>query len=261
MEKGILCLSFDDGRCDNLDVFHEMLIPRNIPITINITTGYVDGSCPKELCPSIKPAMTVENIKQLYKQPSVEIALHGDKHLNTVEDISEGERKIKKWLNISQETPLGFASPKSKFDIKSIEEAETSFFSTQLRYVRTGLRIKQNRFIKVCARKVGRVIHFPFLYSIAYSDSMMNDVRETGNVIYSVSVLNDITFGQVRALVDACIKQKKILILQFHSIVDDAKHDDNWSWDKKKFELLCDYIVKKREQGSLDLCRTIDLCN
>lgn len=261
MERGTVCLSFDDGRRDNLNIIYGMLIPNGIPVTINITTGYVDGSCPKELCPSLKPAMTVEEVKGLYKQPLVEIALHGDKHLNTIEDVLEGERKIKAWLDIPQENLLGFASPESKLDITSVEKSGEHFFSEKLLYVRSGIRVSHPRFIKIGARKVGRVIHFPFLYRIAFSDSMMCDVHEAGNEIYSVSVLNDITFGQVQAIVDACIKEKKVLILQFHSIVDNAKRDDNWSWDKNKFELLCNYITRMWKQGVLDICRTIDLFN
>lgn len=44
MKKAIVTLSFDDGRIDNYRVAKEILLPNNIPATINIATGYIDGS-------------------------------------------------------------------------------------------------------------------------------------------------------------------------------------------------------------------------
>lgn len=41
LKKAIISLSFDDGRRDSYDVFTELLIPMNIPATINIPTGYI----------------------------------------------------------------------------------------------------------------------------------------------------------------------------------------------------------------------------
>lgn len=44
MKKAIVTLSFDDGRIDNYRVAKEILLPNNIPATINIATAYIDGS-------------------------------------------------------------------------------------------------------------------------------------------------------------------------------------------------------------------------
>lgn len=43
-KEAIVTFSFDDGRIDNYKVVKEILLPNNIPATINIATGYIDGS-------------------------------------------------------------------------------------------------------------------------------------------------------------------------------------------------------------------------
>ena len=52
-----------------------------------------------ELRPTDCAAMTVDNVKELSDNQLFEIALHGNNHLNTIEDIVEGRRKIIEWLN------------------------------------------------------------------------------------------------------------------------------------------------------------------
>ena len=44
MKKAIVTLSFDDGRIDNYQVVKEILLRNNVPATINVATGYIDGS-------------------------------------------------------------------------------------------------------------------------------------------------------------------------------------------------------------------------
>lgn len=100
MQKGLVCLSFDDGRYDNVSAFRKYLFPNQIPVTLNVTTGYVDGSCPKEFRPSARKAMTVQDVVSLSESSLVEIAAHGDRHLNTDEDIDQGRQKLLEWLNL-----------------------------------------------------------------------------------------------------------------------------------------------------------------
>lgn len=249
MEKATVCITFDDGRKDNIKAVYDVLIPMRIASTLNITTGYVDGSCPDEMKPSSKPALTVEDVVELNRQPLVEIALHGDRHLNTEEDVEEGRRKIIDWLKLPADAELGFASPNCKFSVDSIGKDADDYFSRELLYVRGGLNIRTHEMTRDFFRKAGRVVNAPLFFKIAYAETLMNFSGQKG--LYSVPVLKTTSAEQVCALIDECIQRKKLLILQFHSIVEDTENEDNWSWSMFKFEKMCRHIEKKCNEGVL----------
>ena len=256
-KKALLSLSFDDGRRDNYDIIKKTMIPMHLPVTINITTGYVDGTCTEENKPSSKPALIKSEIIELFEEPLVEIALHGDQHLNTEEDITIGRNKLLEWFHLPEDTKFGFASPGSGLSVTDFIKSESTFFKNDILYLRTSLRISSKGKLRILCRKVGRIIHAPILYKIAYTDTIMNAVEN--RVIYSIPVLKDVSVSQVEAVIDECIKQKGALTLMFHSIAEDVSSDDNWSWSKNKFEQLCRYLVHKQELGVLEICTTKDL--
>lgn len=254
MKKAAISFSFDDGRGDNLEVFRESLLPRGIPATINITTGYVDGSCPPNNLPSAKPAMSPRDVQQLAADQCVEIALHGDQHQNTEADIARGREKLISWLGLPADHVFGFASPGSGLPVAQFIENNSDLFSKDVSYLRTSLRIKSFNWFRVICRKAGRVLHLPLLYRIAYADTLMDSCDD--RVIYSVPVMKDATFEQVKAIVDLAIRRGSGLTLMFHSILPDTAEEDNWSWDKEKFEKLCDYVCEQERNNKLMLCTT-----
>lgn len=254
MKKALVSLSFDDGRTDNYDIIKEVTIPMNLPVTLNITTGYVDGSSSPENKPSDKPAMTKENVINLFHEPLVEIALHGDQHLNTEEDISAGRKKLIEWFDLPCEAKFGFASPGSNLAVHQFVNSRSNLFNNDVLYMRTSLRIVTKKRLRVLCRKISRVIHIPFLYAIAYADTIME--RSDNRVIYSVPILKDITAEQVKAIINLCIKRGGMLTLMFHSVVEDVMAEDNWSWERKKFEAVCEYLVLKQNEGLLNVCTT-----
>lgn len=257
MEKAIISLSFDDGRGDNWDVFRDILEPMSIPATFNITTGYVDGSCPEDRAPSAKAPLSVAQVCDLAKHPLVEIALHGDEHLNTEEDIAKGRAKIMQWLEVTDSAVFGFASPGSGLNVATFLNSRTPLFREQISYLRTSLRINRYRWLRTLCRKAGRVIHIPFLYQIAYADTLMISCPD--RVVYSIPVMKDATFKQVRAIIDLAIRRRSALTLMFHSVLDDMSQEDNWSWDRKKFVCLCKYLEEKRLSGQLEIMTTKQL--
>lgn len=257
MKKAIISLSFDDGRGDNLDVFRNILIPMSIPATINVTAGYVDGTCPEHLSPSPKKAMTVDEVIALAQNPLVEIAAHGDCHLNTAEDIAAGRAKLIRWLGLADSDQLGFASPGSGLKVGMFLNNRTQLFQEQISYLRTSLRIQRHYWLRTLCRKAGRVIHIPMLYKIAYADTLMDCCRN--RVIYSIPVMKDTTFGQIKAIVDLAIKRRCGLTLMFHSILANTDGEDNWSWKKRDFVKLCEYLKKRTDDGSLEVMTTQNL--
>lgn len=257
--RPMISLSFDDARGDNAVVADEILIPLNIPATFNVTTGYVDGTCPKDMLPSEKAAMTIGDVVRLESSPVIEIALHGDRHLNTEEDILEGRRKLAQWLQKDESYKFGFASPGSGMNLIKFKSDECFYLRTQIAYMRTSLRIESMKFIRVLSRKIGRVIHWPFFYRIAYADTEMT--CKDGKIVYSIPVLEDITAEQLCAIVDDCIKKKSSVTFMFHSILEKPDGVDNCTWSRERFSKFCEYIDKKRKLGEIDICTTMELFN
>ena len=177
-------LSFDDGRADNAVLFDELLIPARIPMSLNIATGYLDGTCPAATRPTEKAPMSVEDLQRFAANPLVEIAMHGDAHLNTEEDILRGEAKLRTWLHLEQSIPLGFASPNSGMDLSFFRSPAGEALRERVAYLRTGPRISSQKALRLFCRKVGRVIHLPLLYRIAYHDTIMTE--RDGKILYSV---------------------------------------------------------------------------
>ena len=84
--KSIISLSFDDGRLDNYTLMYPIIKKYNIPVTINIATGYIEGVInPSDF--DFPEPMSVSMLSQLFHDSNVEIAGHGYMHINEKEDI------------------------------------------------------------------------------------------------------------------------------------------------------------------------------
>lgn len=256
-KRPVVSLSFDDARGDNGFIFETVLKRYDLPATLNVTTGYVDGSCPKESCPSAKPAMTREEVLKLRESGVVEIAMHGDRHVNSISDSKACRDKLNAWFGVSDDTIYGFASPGSGMPLQAFRSAEYRAFRSSVLYMRTSMRIRSLEMLRVLCRKTGRIIHLPMLYRIAYADSIMR--FRDGKIIYSVPVMKDTTFAQVKALVKRCMNEGGNLTLMFHSILSDTRGEDAWTWSLRRFERLCVWLEEQQESGRLGVLTTAQL--
>lgn len=245
-------LSFDDGRGDTTEVLEKLLLPRGIPATLNISTGYVDGSCPDALLPSRKQPMTVQELRQLAANPLIEISMHGDCHLNTDEDVFRGRTKLLEWLELPTESRLGFASPGSRFSAERFHAPEEAELRNATLYLRTGLRIRSLAPLRVFCRKLARVTHLPVLYRIAYHDTVMDSAE--GGILYSVPILRNTSVNELMAVIRSAVKRRGAVILMLHSVLEDTAGEDNWSWKQKKLLRLCVRLSDLEQQGKLCLC-------
>jgi len=259
LEKSIICFSFDDGRKDNYTNAVELLNKYNLPATFNITTGYIDGSA-VEHSPSLDSAMSIDDVKEIFYNKNFEIALHGDKHLNTIEDMTTCKNKLLEWLNLSDYS-FGIASPGSGMTEEFIISNEKEFDKINISYIRIDQRVKNFRRIKVFSRKVSRVIKLSPFYKLAYKDSCIN--KKHNRILYSVPILNSVSLPMIKSVIKHAIKTKQILILMFHSIkrANEPFYSDNWSYDYNKFEMLLKYLSDMQNKNLLSVETVINAYN
>ena len=251
MSKARVAISFDDGRTDNYHILKDILIPSGLPCTVFVTTGYIDGSCEQEFRPTEKKAMSVENVKELFSEPLVEIGLHGDKHQNSPEDFSESKRKLIDWLSVPSSYRFGFSSPGSKLQPDQCnEDKDSSVFSrSNLPYIAVGPTYSTMRSLRIIARKAARLIPSGFLFKFAYRDNL-NESQDLF-VIRRVPIMSGAALHQVKALIGSAIRKKANLVLMFHSI--EETQSDNWSWSEKKFSQLCLYLKSLQSKDIIEI--------
>ena len=255
-----LSLSFDDGRLDSFENGYLILKKYGIPATFNITTGYVLGNRMEDIGTK-EPPMTVEMVRELYADPSIEIAGHGDRHANTLNDLVHGLKCLRAMLGVEAlyDGPDGLASPGSELDSPAFRSVLKTLPAHGVGYVRVSARYRSWAPIKIIMRKISRVIPVPFLYSAAYGDTLMDRIGED-RLLYSIPVLGMISVAELDAVLKRAIREGKSCILMFHSIVPTGvRLRDNWDFPADKFEALCAKIASYASEERLVPVRTRDL--
>ena len=131
MDKGVIIFSIDDGRWDMYRLAKEILIPKNIPATLNITTNKEWFEL-KGLTPILK-----EELLEIAESPLIEIANHSDVHSNDYADICKGFDTLCDYLGYDNTIPIGFASPYSQMSMQYIRDNIGALNEIGVKYVRT----------------------------------------------------------------------------------------------------------------------------
>lgn len=250
-----IVLSFDDGRRDNVSIALDVLKPRDIPATFNIATAYVDGTISPEQLPCPNESMDISQVQALYRA-GFEIAGHGDCHQNTAEDIAAGIKKLRQWLELPKDAPIGFASPQSQLSTDVILNWKQEFQeNSAIRCVRIGLKDNTSLHLRLF-RKAAAMTGNKKLFTLGFSNALM-DLKDQ-YILYSVPVMYGAKLEQICAIVQQAIAENKDCILMFHSILRPTEpyYENTWSWDYDQFLALCDYLVAMRKQGKIELCTT-----
>ena len=124
-----IVLSFDDARFDEYDAI-KLASKYGVKCTLNVTTAYVENSAPTDAGDC--PAMTKNQVLELYADANVEIAGHSHTHVNDFNDIVKGQRILEGWLSTNEK--LGFASPHSQLNLN--ENPLNKFKEANFLYVR-----------------------------------------------------------------------------------------------------------------------------
>lgn len=201
-KKAIVTFSFDDARQDS---YRAIMIARKygIQATLNVTTGYVDGSVGKKDHPTHLTAMTIEQICEL-NEKGTEIACHGDKHNNEIGNVTKGKNKLIKWLNLNENDTLGFASPHSKLVITS--EVINCLKENSINYLRVGPYIKKVPIRVKIFRKLARITRLNIFFVWAYDDTLLDTVVDNF-IVRSIPVLRDNTYEQLKAIIEKAKKK------------------------------------------------------
>ena len=125
-----------------------------------------------------------------------------------------------------------------------------------IRYVSLSCRYLGNRWFKVFLRKVSRIIKWPWIYKMAYSDSLMSN-KDDGGVLYSIPILSDTTPSQIRALIDRAVKKGAACVLMFHSVVPESDVQGNWYYSQNCFEKVFQTLSYYQEIGILRVTTTM----
>jgi hypothetical protein len=260
MNRALISLSFDDGRADSYINGYTILKQYNLPATFNITTGFINREISDFVHEGVEP-MTKEMILDLYRDPCIEIAGHGNYHQNTKEDLIGGIDSLCSILDVEMLDPRGngLASPYSGMSVDSYHSMEKELLSNHVRYIRLSYRIISHFIMKTIARKISRIFKSPILFSYAYRDTLMQSLD--GIFLYSIPILSSTSSKQIKAIIDKAVKSHSACILMFHSIVEKKNARDNWDYEKVKFENICQLLVKYRNQNKIEIVTSIDLYN
>lgn len=245
MEKAIITFSFDDARADSYRAI-KTAAEYGVKSTLNVTTGYVEGiNSPKDN-PTHLPAMSKEQVINLYDM-GAEIACHGDTHDNKLESILRGKEKLFQWLNLPEKQKIGFASPHSMINIS--DEIIESLKKNNISYLRVGPFVRPISRLKRMMRKLAALTKSKVLFCRFYSNTLKYPI-ENGYIIRSVPVMRQNNLEQMKAIVDFAIAQKSWLILMYHSVMKEGETGfmENFSWPLEDYRRLCEYIQSKRNE-------------
>lgn len=248
-----IVLSFDDGRWDEYDAI-KLASSYGIKSTLNVTTAYVENSTPTDAGDC--PAMTKEQVLELYNDPNVEIAGHSHTHVNDFNDIVKGQRLLERWLDTNES--LGFASPHSQLDLDL--NPLLKFKEEKFLYVRKSQVYDSLSGIYRYVRKISRIWGLKWPLYWTYKKTFSNTV-EDGYLVHGFGVLRDHSLLQIKYLINKAVENNLDIVLIMHSI---CKPDHNlannlYSWDWTKFDELCKYIRYMEKKGLLKSTKTKEL--
>jgi len=224
MDKGVIIFSIDDGRWDMYRLAKEILIAKNVPATLNITTNkeWFDS---KKLIP-----MKKEELLEIAQSPFMEIANHADEHSNEFDDIQRGFMKLCDWLGYDSAKPIGFASPYSQITMEYANNHIDELQALGIKYVRT-----------------------------CDADEVFNK-EENMFALTSYAVKNEMTVEALKNMADKAVENKNCLIYLFHSVLKPGEYnyENDWSYDYDKFNEFVDYILQLKKDGKVNIMTTIE---
>jgi hypothetical protein len=243
-------LSFDDGRRDFYTYVYPELLKRGLGATLNVATGYIDGSVP---CPFTPCA--ISEIKEMHEH-GIEMASHSDSHTAgiTPADVKSSLDKLEQWTG---ERPIGLALP---FNQKPTDELIDSLCNLGIRYFRRGDKNNIGPIRRRITMLFKKKYDTPAFFIKKQKINITKNVSTSKvAVFYSCFVMNRFSVDAYKKAIDL-LNDNESLILMFHSVVppsEIAKNDFvNGAYTIDDFVSLLDYIQSK---DNIRIVRNVDL--
>lgn len=257
MAKTIVSLSFDDGREDTARIAYPIMKKYNLPATIHITTGFVDGSWREHNWKSCDTPMSVDDLLMLVNE-GFELSLHGDKHKTDPDDFSTSKQKFSSWgIDV---TKLGFSVPNSELSGEDKAKFVDFLKNNDVKYMRVG----RNTSCYTLASKMCYVMYRLFRFQWAYNLFNRHNLNKSPDLfdLNTVVVRNTDRADSIIRFINKNKSDCRI-ILMLHSVLTkgDSKYDaDAWCWDAEQFEALCRYLRQAVDDGRLEVETIINQC-
>ena len=239
-EKGTVVISIDDGNADDFRLYENILLKYNLSATFNIISNAIDG----------EKYLTKDQLREIYRNPFMEIAAHGYSHQNDEEDIKKGIAELYDWLGITTEL-IGFASPGSQMKNAFVEENQDRLRSWGLLYVRTARNpnagerhLELQRELQAAGASNYVIENIP---QLTYSfDSLC---------VNSAVVHRDTALDDLKRLVDITAEEKACIVFMFHRTKKkgEADYEEIYCYDYNSFEGFAQYLAAKRDAGVIDV--------
>lgn len=247
-ERGIITLSFDDGRKDTYYVFMDILKERRLPAVVYIPSGYIECgfSNPKEI--GYNGMMSKGELDSICNDTLFEIGGHGYMHSNEFEDLEKGVETLRKWY--PQIGNIGLASPHSEINRKYVFENMDIYKKLGFSYVRGGRNFSKFTMFKRAISLFARKSKLSFAFKWCYQNSVN---KQVDYYLHAIPVHKLTTLNQVKAIVDYCAKKKYWAILEFHGIDsrESIEYEEEFCWAEDDFIVLCDYLKEMQNKGLL----------
>ena len=248
-------ISIDDGRLDTYEKALRHLKNYGLTATVNITTDFVEHpECQTKFPSALNKAMTIEMVQDAARS-GIEIAGHGNHHMNNREDIVEGIRKLQSW-GVS-DGPFGFASPFSELTEENNPEIMDLLHTGFLRYIRSGIQVRRESFFYKVMYLIMEKTQSCFLFFLLNRKNCKWNKSEP-RFLKGVSVTNRTTVQQIKYMIKKLPDQAH-LILIFHSILPQSHPGygkDKWYMDEELFLELCENL---KNDTTIQVLTTRDL--
>lgn len=254
-----IAFTFDDGRSDNYLLAKQIMDKYQFCGTVYVTTGFIDGTWEgKDVLKSPTRPLTVDEIKELHAS-GWEIGLHGDKHQTQVDDMRTALDKLQLWG--IENDDWGISVPNSDTDETEVATILASDYGKKITYIRRGRKCNTSQLKNRVLYVLYSVLKSKWAYRHFNFQNILPLARIDRSNIPSVVVKSN---DEPDLIVDFITKlpENTAVVLMLHSILptDHAMcWKDPWSWDEKKFEMLCSKLKAMVTNNELKILPLIEL--
>ena len=190
-----IIFSFDDGRKDTFSVAFQTIKKIGLTATINVASDFIEHPNDYNCFSSAndKP-MSIDELKTV-KQYGIEIACHGHKHINDVNDLIENIDCLRRWGLISNN--VGFASPFSKISKSNLMNIDSLLSNGTIAYIRSGRQVRREGFLYSCLYFLMDRTKSKRLFYALNKRSFISPVNSS--FYYGISITKNTTLKQINA--------------------------------------------------------------